>query len=43
MTFGDGGLSMVLWWMIPKNGHAMEKKRSIVRRAKYLFFGVTEF
>jgi len=29
--------------MIPQNGHAMEKKRPIVRRAKYLFFGVKEF
>jgi hypothetical protein len=30
MTFDDGGLSMVLWWMIPKNGQAIEKKRPIV-------------
>jgi hypothetical protein len=29
--------------MIPKNGHAMEKKRPIVRRAKYPFFGVRDF
>jgi hypothetical protein len=29
--------------MIPKNGRAMEKKRPIVQRAKYPFFGVRDF
>jgi hypothetical protein len=43
MIFGDDGLGMVLWCMIPKNGCAMEKKRPIVQRAKYLFFGIREF
>jgi len=36
MTFGNGGLGMVLWWMIPKNGCAMERKEELCEELNIL-------
>jgi hypothetical protein len=37
MVLGNGGFSKFLYWLLPKNGHVIERLKKNCGRSKYLF------